>query len=495
MTQHLHLRTLDHMLEGCQIIGPDWRYLYVNAAAAQQGMRSPEQLVGRTMMEAYPGIDETHLFTLLRRCMDEGVPAELENEFALPDGSRSWFALRIQAVPEGVFVLSIDISERVRMERRENRAQRLESLGVLASGVAHDLNNALAPIRLGVELLRLDHPGAEELAAMFESSAQRATSMVRQLLTFARGSDGQRTPTKPAALLAEIEQFMVSFPRSIRFEASCAEGLPLIRVDATQIHQVLLNLCVNARDAMPDGGALRVDVRLVEVDEVFASAVLGARPGKFVSFRVRDTGTGIPTEVLDHIFEPFFTTKGPTLGTGLGLSTTLGIIKGHEGFIHVYSEAGAGTTFKVYLPVDGAGATAAAEPTALGDFMGSGEVILVVDDDARMREAVRNALGGLNFVALPASDGADALAEIAGRRTEISAVILDVHMPRMDGFAFAAMLPEVLPGTPIIVASGALDETTSARLDAMGLIQRIEKPFTQAALGAALRDVLRDVRG
>ena len=493
MNQHLHLRTLDHLLEGCQIIGPDWRYLYVNAAAAQHGMRSPEELIGRTMMEAYPGIDETHLFTLLRRCMDEGVPAELENEFALPDGSRSWFALRIQPVPEGVFVLSIDISERVRMERRANRAQRLESLGVLASGVAHDLNNALAPIRLGVELLRLDHPGAEELAAMFESSAQRATSMVRQLLTFARGSDGQRTPTEPAALLAEIEQFMLSFPRSIRFDASCDEGLPLIRVDATQIHQVLLNLCVNARDAMPEGGALKIDVRLVEVDEVFASAVVGARPGQFVSFRVRDTGTGIPSEVLEHIFEPFFTTKGPTLGTGLGLSTTLGIIKGHDGFIHVYSEPGAGTTFKVYLPVDVA--PAACEPPALGDFMGNGEVVLVVDDDARIREAVRNALGGLNFVALPASDGADALAEIAGRRTEISAVILDVHMPRMDGFAFASLLPDLLPATPIIVASGGLDEQTLARLDAMGLTRRIEKPFTQAALGAALRDVLRDVRG
>ena len=325
---------------------------------------------------------------------------------------------------------------------------------------------------------------------MFESSAQRATSMVRQLLTFARGSDGQRAPTRPAALIAEIEQFMVSFPRSVRFEASCDEALPEIHVDPTQIHQVLLNLCVNARDAMPQGGALRIDVQLVAVDEVFASAVVGARPGQFVSFRVSDTGTGIPSEVLDRIFEPFFTTKGPTLGTGLGLSTTLGIIKGHEGFIHVYSEPGAGTTFRVYLPVDVApAATASSQPPALGDFMGDGEVVLVVDDDARIREAVRNALGGLNFVALPASDGADALAEIAGRRTEISAVILDVHMPRMDGFAFASLLPELLPGTPIIVASGGLDEQTVARLDAMGLTHRIEKPFTQAALGAALRDV------
>jgi PAS domain S-box-containing protein len=491
MNELLHLRTLDHMLEGCQIIGPDWRYLYVNAAAAKQGKSTPEQLIGRTMMEAYPGIDGTHLFSLLRRCMEARVPAELENEFTLPDGSRGWFELRIQPNPEGVFVLSTDITARVRMERRANRAQRLESLGVLASGVAHDLNNALAPIRLGVELLRLDHPGAEELATMFESSAQRATNMVRQLLTFARGSDGQRTPTRPAALLAEIEQFMVSFPRSIRFEAGCDEPLPLVRVDPTQIHQVLLNLCVNARDAMPDGGVLRIDVELVEVDEVFASAVLGARPGTFVSFRVRDTGTGIPPEVVDHIFEPFFTTKGATTGTGLGLSTTMGIVKGHGGFIHVYSEPGAGTTFKVYLPVDDDAAHAGSTKPALGDFMGNGELILVVDDDARMREAVRSALGGLNFLALSATDGADALAEIAGRRTDISAVILDVHMPRMDGFAFAAMLPDLLPGTPIIVASGGLDEATTARLDAMGLPHRIDKPFTQAALGAALREVLR----
>jgi PAS domain S-box-containing protein len=344
-------RTLNRLLEGCQIIGRDYRYLYVNDALARQSHRARHELVGRTMMEMYPGIEGTPLFASIRNVMEGGPAEQFDNAFEFPDGSSGWFELSIQPVPDGVCILSIDITERVRMQRLANRQQRLESLGTLASGVAHDLNNALAPILLSIGLLK-DLGGADDdLLTSVDESASRAARLVRQLLTFSKGTDGAMELLTADTLVREIERLVGrTFPKSIRARYHVTDDLPPIVGDATQLEQVLVNLCINARDAMPAGGVLSVEATLTHVDATLASRVLDGQPGGFVTFTVCDTGVGIPPDVVDRIFEPFFTTKGPETGTGLGLSTSLGIIRSHRGFVHVQSDVRRGSMFRVFLP-------------------------------------------------------------------------------------------------------------------------------------------------
>jgi signal transduction histidine kinase/CheY-like chemotaxis protein len=480
--------TLDHLLEGCQIISPDFRYLYVNEAAAQHGRMSIEALVGHKMQEVYPGIDTTPMWSTLCGVMANGGATQFENQFAFADGSVRWFELRVVRVPIGVCILSVDITERVAMTRLASRSQRLESLGTLASGVAHDLNNALAPLVLSVGMLRDDGKVDEEIIATLEEGAQRAVRLVRQLITFAKGADGQRLPVRPKDLVAEMERLIRStFPRDITLRVRAEDSLPMVMGDATQLHQVLLNLCVNARDAMVGGGALTIEADVMQVDATYAASVLDGRPGAFVTFAVRDTGTGIANEVIDRIFDPFFTTKGE-LGTGLGLSMSLGIVRGHGGFVHVYSEPSLGTTFRVFIPI------AAATPEIIGvrevhGLEGKNRTVLVIDDDARVRQAASTVLGQLGFHVVTAMDGADALAQVGAHLGELHLVLLDLHMPRMSGVSFLEKLREILPTVPVIVASGHLHEDHNMPDELRGLPQ-IAKPFTQEDLVWALKQAL-----
>jgi PAS domain S-box-containing protein len=481
-------RTLDRMLEGCQIIGRDYRYLYVNDAVVRHGRQPREALIGRTMMEAYPGIEQTEIFRAIGRVMDGGAAEMVTNEFRFPDGEVGWFELSVQPIPEGAFILSIDITERVRTQRISNRSQRLESLGTLASGVAHDLNNALAPVLLTAEMMRLE-PGADvESLDIIEDSARRAVDLIRQLLVFARGGDGQRVPVSIAEVIEGLERMMRStFPKRIDVHVAVADGLPPLQGDPTQVHQVLLNLCVNARDAMPDGGELRVEAGVMDVDQTYASSVVDGRAGRFITVAVRDTGTGIPAEVLDRIFEPFFTTKDADRGTGLGLSTSLGIVRSHLGFVHVYSEVGSGTTFRVFLPVADDAASPPLPAEAVG-LEGDGRGVLVVDDDPRVRQAAQTALASLGFAVHTASDGADALMRVAEHHGHLHAIILDLQMPRMDGAMFYARLREVLPDIPVVIASGHLHAIE--RVPGSERAPRLAKPFTQVDLVRALREAL-----
>ncbi|MBX3133234.1 MAG: PAS domain-containing protein [Gemmatimonadaceae bacterium] len=482
-------RTLDRMLEGCQIIGPDLRYLYVNDAVVRHGRQSREQLVGRTMPEVYPGIEHSEVFQAIQRVLAGAGPESITNRFVYPDGSAGWFELSLQPVPEGVFILSIDISERVKAQSVASRAQRLESLGTLAGGVAHDLNNALAPVLITTEMLRESGSLADDDLATIAECTQRAIDLVRQLLIFARGSDGQRISVAPAEVLRQLERMVQStFPKEIDARFRYASELPALYGDPTQLHQVLLNLCVNARDAMPDGGRLTIEADVVDVDETYASAVVDGRAGRFLSIAVRDSGDGIAPDILERIFEPFFTTKGPDKGTGLGLSTSLGIVRSHNGFVHVYSEVGDGTTFRVFFPLADSSANAAARPAT--ELRGDGRGVLVVDDDAKVRLAASSALAALGFTPFTAGDGAEGLVCVAQHHAELAAVVLDLHMPTMDGPTFLARLREVMPEVPVVIASGHLDTPPAAMDGLTAAARRLAKPFTQADLEAALRDVL-----
>jgi CheY-like chemotaxis protein len=258
--------------------------------------------------------------------------------------------------------------------------------------------------------------------------------------------------------------------------------------DATQLHQVLLNLCVNARDAMPSGGALSIESDVMEVDQTYAASVLEGKPGRFVTFAVRDTGTGIPLDVLDRIFDPFFTTKGDN-GTGLGLSTSLGIVRGHGGFMHVYSEPGLATTFRVFIPVAPDGALPPLSREAQG-IEGGNRKVMVVDDDARVRQAAATVLGQLGFNVLTALDGADALAQIGLHIDELELVILDLHMPRMGGHEFLQQLREIKPTVAVVVASGHLRDERDVPVELKGL-PHLAKPFTQQDLVWAIKRALR----
>jgi two-component system, cell cycle sensor histidine kinase and response regulator CckA len=315
--------------------------------------------------------------------------------------------------------------------------------------------------------------------------------MVRQLLAFAKGVDGQRVALQPAQLVTELESLMKgSFPKNIDLHVACEMQLPQVLGDATQLHQILLNLCVNARDAMPHGGTLTMGATAVDIDHAYAQSISEARPGRHVCFKVSDTGDGIPADILDRIFDPFFTTKSQEKGTGLGLSTVLGIIKGHGGFVQVYSTVGQGASFSVYLPAaQGAAGGAHVNATAM-PFRGGGEAILFVDDEPALREVGQTVLERLNFTPIVAMDGEDALIKATENRSILKAIITDMHMPHMDGLAFVHAVRRTLPDIPIILASGRVDDSVAKDFRALGVTARLDKPFTELQLAEKLGALL-----
>lgn len=388
----------------------------------------------------------------------------------------------------GAVVVLYDITERKQYEQMVQRSQRLESLGTLAAGIAHDLNNALAPVMMSMEMLRARYPAESGLLMNIQKSAQRGAGMVRQLLTFARGEEGTRGHVHIRPLIRELESIMRStFPKNIRLEFEFSKELPEVWGDATQLQQVLLNLCLNARDAMGSGGTLTLSAQKIVMDPVFASSLPEASPGTYAVIKVADTGMGIPQEILDRIFEPFFTTKGPEQGTGLGLSTVLGLVKGHGGFLNVQSRPGQGSVFTVYLPAEEGAGEEPADEAPVSCFRGNGETILFVDDELEMREVGAAVLERLNLQVLSARDGVDGLVCTAEHGPDLRAIITDLHMPGMDGIQFVRAVRRMLPAIPILVVSGRLDERARKELFELGIQCHLAKPFTEGELTEAMR--------
>jgi PAS domain S-box-containing protein len=385
-----------------------------------------------------------------------------------------------QGAPKSALAINFDVTEQKNLEARFLRAQRLESIGTLASGVAHDLNNILAPIMMSVPLLRRDlNPRQrEEIITTIEMSAERGAEIVKQVLTFGRGVEGERRPLQATALIQELTKIMrQTFPKDITVESSLDPQLWQVIGDATQIHQVLLNLCVNARDAMPDGGKLRVTAANLELDPSYCSMLPEATPGPHVLLKVSDSGTGIPQEVVERIFDPFFTTKGVGNGTGLGLSTALGIVKSHGGFMHVNTEPGKGTTFNVYLPAAPDHETAPTTTLRAHIPKGHGELVLVVDDEPSIGAAARTVLETHSYRVLLAADGTEALAVFAQNSGRIAAVLTDLMMPFMDGVALTRALRQMKPGLPIVASTGLGEKAQLDELKALGVASVLHKPY------------------
>ncbi len=431
----------------------------------------------------------------------EGTPWGFEHELITAKQRRIWVrAIGEARRNEAGEIVRIDgalqdITERKKLEAQFLRAQRMESVGTLASGIAHDMNNILAPIMMSVELLKEDAKDEQTLETLntLASSSQRGAELIRQLLAFARGIDGQRVPVDVHALLVDLHRVMKDvFPKNVEFSVSTAADCWKTHGDASQLHQVFLNLCVNARDAMPQGGKLTIDVENVVLDDVYAAMNPQGRAGAFVVVSVSDDGVGMPPAVIDRIFEPFFTTKEVGKGTGLGLSTVLGIVKSHGGFVNVYSEEGAGTQFKVYLPAQ-ASETEREEVVVTQSNLprGNGELVLLVDDELGVREIARKTLVRFGYRVVEAANGAEAVALYVQRAREVAIVLTDISMPVMDGVALITALRSLNPKLRVLVSSGLPLNVGVAKTMEWGAARFIPKPYTSERLLRVIHEELQ----
>lgn len=393
--------------------------------------------------------------------------------------------------PKSILCVDTDITEKKQLAAQFLRAQRLESIGTLASGIAHDLNNVLAPILISAQLLqqKISDERNQQLLKTVENNAKRGASLIKQVLSFARGVEGKHTILQLRHLITEFKQIIKqTFPKSISVYTDVLADLWTVSGDATQLHQVLMNLCVNARDAMPKGGTLSITAENVLIDENYAAMHLEAKVGSYIAIAVTDTGMGMSGEVVERIFEPFFTTKELGQGTGLGLSTVMGIVKGHGGFVNVCSEVGRGTKFKVYLPAVGVKEN---QPSPQVEIpRGNGELILVVDDEVAIREITKISLESHNYKVLTASDGIEAIALYVQHRHQISTVLVDLIMPSMDGFTTIRTLQKLNPQVKVIAMSGLASNAQVTASLGSGVKTFLSKPYTTGELLKAIDELL-----
>ena len=435
-----------------------------------------------------------------RRSVEElaakGICAPFEKEYFRKDGTRVPVLIGAatfeDSVDEGVCFV-VDLTERKKLEEQFFRAQRMESIGTLAGGIAHDLNNSLGPILLSIDLLKMKFTdsGSQELIDTIRTSAQHGADMVSQVLSFARGIEGRKMEVQLRHVVAEIEKIVnETFLKHVQIRTSIPNGLWPVLGDPTQIHQVLLNLSVNARDAMPRGGTLTISAENVTLDAHYAAMNPDAKPGPHVLIQIEDSGAGIPPAVIEKIFVPFFTTKKIGEGTGLGLSTSLAIVKSHGGFIRVYSEPDKGTKFHIHLPAKTNGASAVIPEPAAAKPRGNGELILVVDDEPSVRQITRHTLEAYGYQVILARDGAEAVACYAARRAEIAVVLTDITMPVMDGPASIQVLRKMNPAVRIIGTSGLSANGPIAQAADLHVKHFLPKPYTSETLLTALKEIL-----
>ncbi|OYW28852.1 MAG: hypothetical protein B7Z47_05415, partial [Chthoniobacter sp. 12-60-6] len=397
---------------------------------------------------------------------------------------------------KSVMVINTDVTEKWKMEAHFLRAQRMESIGTLAAGIAHDLNNTLLPIILSIDLLklRLKEPFVLGVLATIESSAKRSASMVQQVLSFSRGVEGERLPIDPRAIIDEVKKLIVeTFPKNISLVTSIATGTPTLEGDCTQVHQLLLNLCVNARDAMPEGGTLTLKAEQVEIGSTTSQQGHKVEAGSYVMFEVEDTGGGIDEVVKDKIFDPFFTTKEVGKGTGLGLTSAMAIVTTHRGFITLDSGVGRGSKFRVFFPACKSlpSAPSAAPSLSLLPALkaGQGQLVLLVDDEDNVRDIACQTLEAFGYKVVTARNGYEAVSLYTRLHNTIDVVLTDMMMPVMDGAAAIRAIRKINPEAAIIAATGLQPNLEQARME--GAAQLLPKPYTAATMLETLETVLQ----
>jgi PAS domain S-box-containing protein len=494
MSEERYRTLFDYAPDGILIATPEGIYLDANASMCVMLGYQRDELLGRRAQDIVAKAEIEQIAPALD-AITSHKPYSREWTFRRKDRSEFQAEVIATMMPDGnLLALIRDVTDRKKLEQQFLRAQRMESIGTLAGGIAHDLNNVLAPILMSIEILKdfvTDERGQAFLDTVY-TSAQRGSALVKQVLSFARGIEGERVKVNAIHLMRDLFAVMrETFPKSITIRFFASPDLWTVIGDATQMHQVFLNLCVNARDAMPSGGTLEVTMENVVLDDTYAAMNLEATPGPYIMVSVSDTGIGIPPEVRERIFEPFFTTKEVGQGTGLGLSTTLAIMKSHRGFINVYSEVGKGTKFKLYFPADAtetAAESVAVERTGLP--RGRGELVLVVDDEEALRQIVKGTLERFGYRVMLAKNGAEAVALYAQHRSEIAVVLTDMAMPVLDGPATIVALQLISPSVKIIGTSGLPANGHVAKAVGSGVQHFVPKPYTAETMLRALEQIL-----
>ncbi len=406
--------------------------------------------------------------------------------------SRWYLITATNGTPRSILTIDTNISNYKLLERQFLRAQRLENLGTLASGIAHDLNNILTPIVSITELLPLRLKNLDErtqkLLGTLSENSKRGRELVAQILTFARGGDGEHTILQPRHLLAEVLQIVrQTFPRSIEISLQIENShLWTLSADCTQLHQVLVNLCVNARDAMPEGGELTIRAENIILPDEYPKLHPDAHGGAYIAITVTDTGIGIEPELLERIFEPFFTTKPIGKGTGLGLSTVKTIVNNHQGFVDVSSQVDSGTQFRFYLPAIDEIEVDRVEPI-LPSFSGNGKLVLIVDDEPSIREILGATIESYDYQSITARDSQQAIELYTQHHQNIHTILLDYMMPGGNPDRTIAQFHSIDPHVRVIVMSGLSADEIAARHHGSLITSFLAKPFSTHDLLCALR--------
>jgi two-component system, cell cycle sensor histidine kinase and response regulator CckA len=423
----------------------------------------------------------------------------LEQRIRHKDGSLRWISNTLVPTLGGDGVLSsyegvvVDITERKRLEEQLAQSQKMESIGRLAGGVAHEFNNMLSVIIGSAELLKQQVAEADAGRGYLEhilKAARRSSEITRQLLAFSRKEIASPRPVDLNALVAESQKMISLFiGEDVRLSFHPAEGLWSVKIDPMQVDQILMNLAANARDAMPEGGSLVIELANIRIGEDYSHYHLDASPGDYVQLAVTDTGVGMEQEVRERIFEPFFTTKKVGKGTGLGLATLYGIVSQNNGFVHVYSEPGHGTTFRICLPRSLEGAVAEAAATAAAPA-GHGTILLVEDEEMLLQVASRQ-LEGLGYRVIKAATPVEAISLYQSAGAEIDLVLTDVVMPQMSGRELIERLREISPEVKALFMSGYTAEFVVQRGVVEQGVQYIQKPLDLNLLHQKIREILK----
>ena len=490
---------LDSARDAIIIRGLDHTVRYWNRAAADLYGWSAEEAMGKSvrhLLYRSPEQFDAAMASVIANGEWAGDIEQVARDGTILIADCRWsLVLDDAGNPDTVFAVNTDVTLRRRDEETHLRAERMESLGTLAGGIAHDLNNVLTPLLMSVQMLAGEETDPDKLQTLsvIEASAKRGADMMRQVLSFARGVEGRRIHVDTTRLIADTEAFCrEALSKLIRVHTRIAPGTWNTVGDPTQLQQVLVNLVGNARDAMSTGGDLRISARNVDVSMPFHYHL--PAPGRYVRIEVEDSGTGMPADVVKKIFEPFFTTKRTGEGTGLGLATSIATVRSHGGNIQVYSEPDVGSRFDVFLPA------AAPEPMATGKSTsplvlsasiprGKGELVLVVDDEPEIRQVAKRALESYGYRTVVAGNGAEALEYLATFPGDTDLVFSDMSMPVMDGAAMLAQIDEMYPKIPVLLASGL---TTTVPESPVGVAGRefISKPYVAPELAAAVGRLL-----
>lgn len=492
---------LDATQDAILVISTDRRVIYANKGIANMvGMR-PSDLIGADLVDVLFHHPEStsDVLTALDSCQNCGrwagmlqlsqedeVNIQLQTRWSLLSSFRDHYP--------AILMVATDTTEQRNLENKLRRTQRLESLGTMATGIAHDLNNILTPIVICSGMLRTatENPQCDQYLDAIEKSAKRGADVIKQILTFARGGNGNKSHFSIGIILKEITRMVAeTFPKSIECHPHFSSNAWPVFGNATQLHQVFMNLLINARDAMlPDGGRIRISLHNRHITQKNVSLMSDGRPGAYLVVEVEDSGMGIRSTDLERIFDPFFTTKQADHGTGLGLATVRGIIQEHGGFILVKSSFGHGTLFKVFLPANPS-AVIEELPSITADQtpQGNGETILVVDDEPSIGQMVSEALEKNGYALVRAKDGVEAIEKYLQHKA--SMVITDLDMPQLNGISLLRTLKKLEPNLRSICISGSITDEVSEELTKLGVRRMLSKPFQMSTFLERVHEALR----